>query len=225
MGADEPYAAFRELLEGEQPSLTLWHELCERVDAWEDEDELEDRLGPYLNTLLEGWQPEHRIAHPSWIEKLLEGEHVPQLIITRTLDMRCHHLMLEDAELLAESPELDWITHLNLAYNGLQDEGAISLVQSEHVRNLEWLDLAGNSIDVAGIKALAHSASLRNLKHLDLTGNWVNDDAALDLSQSEHLQNLTALILRGNPIKAEGAKALASSPYLCEPIRHFWQAD
>ena len=47
------------------------------------------------------------------------------------------------------------MTRLNLAYNGLQDEGTIALTESEFVRNLRFLDLSGNSVERDGVIALA----------------------------------------------------------------------
>ena len=225
MSDEDRFEAFRELLEGKSPSLALWRELCERVEVFGDDAALEEELGPKINELIEDWDVCLRSAPATWIDRLLEGEHVSALVITRKLDLRCQHLMFEDAELLAESPELLWISHLNFAYNGLQDEGLTALVKSAYLSNVEWLDLSGNSIEAPGINALAKSPHLKNLKHLDLTGNWVNDAAATYLANSESLQHLETLVLRGNPIKTAGAEALANSPFLSAPIRHFWDEN
>ena len=225
MSDEERFEAFRELLEGKPPSLALWRELCERVEVFADDVALEEEIGPKINDMIEDWDINLRSAPATWIDRLLEGEHVSALIITRKLDLRCQHLMFEDAELLAESPELAWISLLNLAYNGLQDEGLSALVGSEFLANIEWLDLSGNSIEAPGINALAKSPHMTNLRHLDRTGNWVNDAAATYLANSETLKNLETLVLRGNPIREAGAEALANSPFLSAPIRHFWDED
>ncbi|MEM1348463.1 MAG: hypothetical protein AAGI01_07915 [Myxococcota bacterium] len=200
-----------------------WTELCRKIDAWEDPDELENVLLPYVEEHLVDWPEALRQAPSFWIDQLLEGEHVPHFQIVRTLDLRCLNIVLEDAELLAESPEMEHVSHLNLAYNGLQSEGTIALAHAPVVRNLISLDLAGNSIDLAGIVALCSSDNLVNLHHLDLTGNWVDDEGACAIAEAEHFANLETLVLRGNPIHAEGAKALAESSALAESIRKKWR--
>lgn len=225
MGDDQRYDELRELLQDAPPSKKVWQELCDLIEAWEDEDELERDVAPFVDELLTEWSDAQRTAHPLWVERLLEGEHVTPMIIARALDLRCQHLRVEDAELLGESPELLWMTRLNLAYNGLQNEGVIALTASDVIRNLRFLDLSGNSIEAAGIRAIAQCEHLSNLTHLDLTGNWVNDEAAGYLAESEHLANLETLVLRGNPIREDGAAALANSPHLNESIRARWADD
>ena len=209
------------LLKDVPPSRDVWHKLCEWVEA-AAEEELEESLLAHVQTLLSGWPDALRSTPSAWIARLLDGEHVPQMAIAKTLDLRCKRLIQEDAELLSESPELLWITRLNLAYNGLQSGGTRALFKSDVVRNLTLLDLSGNSIESSGIEAIAACEHLSRLEQLDLTGNWVGDDGAAKLASSPHLANLKTLVLRGNPIRKAGAQALASSPHLCEAIRQKW---
>lgn len=213
---------FDDLFEA-QPTLSLWFKLCARVEELGQEVDLEEEIIPMLNERLADWDDAWRVVPPGWIDLLLDGELVPQLRITRHLDLRRRCLSLEDAELLAESHELSDIRLLNLAYNGFQDEGVVVLMGSEYIRNLTFLDLSGNSVETRGIRAIARSPFVSNLRHLDLTGNWINDKGATHLAESEHLANLKRLILRGNPIHEEGAQALASSPHLAETIKKHWR--
>ena len=214
-----------EIIEGtETPSPRAWFALCEALDTWEapSDEALEGIVLPQLNAQLASWPDVMRPTHRPWIDLLIEGEHVTCMMICRALDLRGMHLFLDDAELLAESPELHHIRRLNLAYNGLQDEGTRALVESPFVANLRALDLSGNSVGVEGITALCHSAHLSGLRHLDLTGNWVNDEAATLIANNPHFANLETLILRGNPVRDKGAHALATSEHLCDSIRARW---
>lgn len=222
MDDERQFGDIRSIMQGPM-GPTTWMELCRRLDAWEDPDELEDVLLPYVDDHLGDWPDTLRQAPSFWIDQLLEGEHMPHFKIVRSLDLRCLNIVLEDAELLAESPEVEHILHLNLAYNGLQSEGTIALVNAPVVRHLVSLDLAGNSVDLPGVLALCSSDHLVNLHHLDLTGNWVDDEGACAIAEAAHFENLETLVLRGNPIHAAGAKALAESKTLAESIREKWR--
>ncbi len=218
----EKFSALSALLEA-PPSPGTWRRLCQALEAWPDEASLEQEVLPALQQPLQAWDERARVAPAMWVERLLDGELVPHMAIVRTLDLRCQGLVLEDAELLAESPELEHITRLLLAYNGLQDEGTIALLNANVVRQVTHLDLAGNSVQTAGIRALAESQHMRNLRYVDLTGNWVSDEGAKLLANAQTLSGLETLVLRGNPIREEGSLALASSPYLCAAIRDHWR--
>lgn len=222
--ADEQHLEqIKELLVDATPNRSIWYQLCDMlVDRVSEDGELDESLLATIDELLVEWPDKLRVTPPVWVEKLLEGEHLSQMVITRSLDLRGQQLVLEDAELLAESPELKWITYLNLAYNGMQDDGTAALVSSDVLCNLQFLDLSGNSIEAQGIHALATCEHLKNLRHLDLTGNWVNDEAASYIADSEHFTKLETLVLRGNPIRTAGAKALANSEHLRESIRNLW---
>ena len=222
MDQDDKLGDIRALIEGE-PSLDSWRQLCAALEQWEDEDELEDEILPLVDELLSGWDDALRSAPSYWIDPLLEGEHVPHFKIVRSLDLRCRRLNREDADLLAESPELGNVRWLNLAYNGLQDDGTRVLARAEIMSNVRWLDLAGNSVGLLGIKSLCESEFLGNLEHLDMTGNWVDDDGAVYIADSDKMPNLRRLVLRGNPIHPEGAEALVASPHLHESIKDKWR--
>lgn len=219
---DERLSEIRPLWD-EPFTLKTWRALTEFLEAWEDEDELEDELLPKLQPHLAQWEDHLRRPHPRWVERLLQGEYVPHMRAIRTLDLRCMAIDVEIAEVLSDSTELEQLTRLLLPYNGLQDDGTIRLAGASVLSQLKWLDLAGNSVATEGVVALAESAHMANLEHLDLTGNWVGDQAAKALSSSPHMANLQTLILRGNPIRQEGAKALARSEFLTDAIRSHWR--
>ncbi len=222
MDQDDGLGAIRALIkEGE--SHQAWRDLCAMLEQWEDEDDLEARVLPIVDEMLTGWDDTLRSAPSYWVDPLLDGEHVPHFKIVRALDLRSKHLVLEDAELLAESPELQNIHRLNLAYNGLQDEGTRALVRSEMIANVRWMDLAGNSVGLLGLKCICDSEHMGHLEHLDMTGNWVDDDGAVMLAETDKLPSLRRLILRGNPIHPEGAEAIVASPYLHESIKDKWR--
>ena len=213
-----------EMLRGQQPARSLWLHLCERFQDFEDE-ELIERAAARLEPLLETWSATQRFTPYSWIEYLLEGEPVDWMAIARSLDLRGKRIGYVHADLLSQSPELIHLTHLNMAYNGLQNAGTEALLSEPVIANLTHLDLAGNSVELNGVKAIASCEHLARLTHLDLTGNWVDDEGARALAESPHLSALQSLVLRGNPIKEEGALALAESPHLSEEIKRLWRAD
>ena len=69
------------------------------------------------------------------------------------------------------------------------------------------LDLAYNGIGDEGSRALAQSPNLASLTLLDLGRNRIGDEGARALAQSEHLASLTRLNLWNNDIsKIEGLK-------------------
>ncbi len=222
MDQDSKLGGIREVIE-QGASLKAWREICAMLEQWEDEDDLETRVLPIVDELLIGWDDTLRSAPSYWIDPLLDGEHVPHFKVVRALDLRSKHLVLEDAELLAESPELKYIHWLNLAYNGLQDEGTRALVGSEMIENVRWIDLAGNSVGMMGLRSICNSPYLEHLEHLDMTGNWVDDDGAVIIANSNKMPALRRLILRGNPIHPEGAEALVASEHLHESIKDKWR--
>jgi hypothetical protein len=213
----------RDLAQG-QPSSRAWSILCNKLEKV-PEEALRETYIPALNADLEAasWPDALRVTPESWILRFRDGDSIPAMAIVRTLDMRGRLLNVEDAELFAESPELAYITRLNLAYNGLQDDGTCLLAQSEFLDKLEMLDLAGNSIELRGIRALCDATKLSNLRSIDLTGNWVDERAARLIAESPVFANLEHLILRGNPVRVEGARALSESPHLRESIKCMWR--
>lgn len=213
-----------DLIKDKKPRRSLWLNLCSTFEELQDEQEIEHaarRLEPLLAD--SSWTPVMRFTPDNWVDRLLEGEPLDWMVLTRSLDLRGKQIGYVDADLLSQSPELLHIAHLNLAYNGLQNAGTGALLSSDVLQNLEYLDLSGNSIERDGIEALTNCTHLKNLKHLDLTGNWVDDAAAKMIAECPHFANLEILILRGNPIKADGAKALTESPYLDAHIRQKWE--
>lgn len=211
-----------ELVRGQKPRHTLWLQLCEQMEALSEEDDIK-QAGQRLEPLLADWQPSQRFTPPAWIERLLEGEPLDWMVIVRTLDLRGKQVGYVDADLLSQSPEMMFVEHLNLAYNGLQNAGTQALLSAPVISNLTHLDLAGNSVELPGIEALTSCEHLSKLTYLDLTGNWVDDQAAVLLAQCPHFNNLETLILRGNPVKQAGAEALANSPHLKEEIKKKWR--
>ncbi len=210
-----------ELVRDQKPRRSLWLHLCEIMESLHEEEEIQaatERLEP----LLESWTPAQRFTPEPWIERLLEGEPLDWMAITRTLDLRGKQIGYVDADLLSQSPELLFIEHLNLAYNGLQNSGTQALLSAPVIANLTHLDLAGNSVEFAGVEALTQCEHLSKLTYLDLTGNWVDDQAAELIAQCPYFSNLETLILRGNPVKQAGAEALAHSPHLKEEIKQKW---
>lgn len=212
-----------ELIKDQKPKQSIWTQLCESFEKITDEAEIHHAAEQLEPLLAKDWTYSMRFTPARWIERLLEGDPLDWMIITRSLDLRGKRIGYVDADLLSQSPELLHIRHLNLAYNGLQNAGTRALISTDVVRNLTYLDLSGNSIEFGGIEAMVQCSYLSGLKHLDLTGNWVDDAAAKLIANCEHFSNLETLILRGNPVKQDGAEALSNSPYLNDSIKDKWK--
>ena len=76
----------------------------------------------------------------------------------------------ESARMLAESPYVQNIKHLDLRCANLGNEGAKYIFQSPYLQNLTRLDLLLNGITDTGIQSFA-SSNLSRLEHLDLSCN------------------------------------------------------
>ncbi|MFO0847159.1 MAG: TIGR02996 domain-containing protein [Gemmataceae bacterium] len=79
---------------------------------------------------------------------------------------------------------------------------------------LEMLDLAFNGIWDQGVAELAESSTVRGLRELGLASNGISDGGAVALSRSPYLGRLESLDLNDNPITASGVRSLLGSPSL-----------
>jgi uncharacterized protein (TIGR02996 family) len=144
----------------------------------------------------------------------------PVLASLRRLELRGNEQLGDwGAELLAQSPGLANLTHLDLVSTALGADGARALAASENLGRLECLELGwdlgwGNRVTGAGVQALVTSPHLRSLKSLPLKNNPIGDEGAIALAGWPGLRYLTDLDLGSCQIGPKGAAALAASPHL-----------
>ncbi|KAL0250901.1 hypothetical protein GEMRC1_000115 [Eukaryota sp. GEM-RC1] len=106
------------------------------------------------------------------------------------------------------------VTHINLRYNSIGDEGAIALAETLKVNTgLTSLVLSRNFIGDEGVKALADALKVNKvLKSLDLFNNLVSAEGARALAEALKVNVvLTHINLSHNTFGTEGARALAEA--------------
>jgi uncharacterized protein (TIGR02996 family) len=135
----------------------------------------------------------------------------PALTSLTHLDLRNNSLGAAGARALAESPYLQSLTYLSLSHNNIRDTGASAIASSPHLKRLRELHLAQNAIGGPGLKALAGSADLARVRKLDLAGNFIGGDSVRALAESTRLSGLTCLDLSDACLEEDAARALAAS--------------
>jgi uncharacterized protein (TIGR02996 family) len=142
-----------------------------------------------------------------WAATLAESPHLAQLA---SLCLDETHLG-EGVRKLAASPFLVGLVSLDLAGNGINDEGA-AVLAAANLPRLRRLGLADNVLRAAGAEHLIHAPWMRHLRSLDLGRNILGPAGARLLAGAAHLTALTHLDLRLNGVRNEGARALIDSP-------------
>jgi uncharacterized protein (TIGR02996 family) len=150
-------------------------------------------------------------VHPTSLRVLLETLTSAHL---QALYLRGIRAESTDVKLLASSPHLASLRHLDVSSNNLRDTGTMALVESAYLTRLRVLDLAGNGIGGRGLQAVAESAHFDRLRTIHLGGNFIGTDSVRVLSESPHLRNLTRLDLSDAFLEEESAHALASAANL-----------
>jgi uncharacterized protein (TIGR02996 family) len=115
---------------------------------------------------------------------------------------------------LADSPLIEQLTELRLAYGRIGPEGAEALAATRRPTRLENLNLLQAGLGDRGAIALARSPIAARLLILDLSHNDISEEGASALAASPHLGRLETLELFGQPIGDEAVVALARSPHL-----------
>jgi hypothetical protein len=138
----------------------------------------------------------------------------PALAGLEHLDLSSSRADIAGAESLAASPFLANLSTLVLDSNTLLNKGARALASSPFLTRLGCLGLRKTELHDDGVRALARSANLAGLTVLDLGGNnRVGEAGVRALAQSPHLAGLRALSLRGIPLTPAAVGALAGSPH------------
>jgi uncharacterized protein (TIGR02996 family) len=135
---------------------------------------------------------------PAGIQRLVESAHLPPL--TR-LALPCQDseaesgLGAEGARVIARSPRLADLRHLDLSWDFIEDEGVAELLSSPHIGRLESLDLSRCDFSEKGVHDLCSSPSLAGLETLALSDNDLGERWAEQLCGSPHLKRLRSLSL------------------------------
>ena len=124
----------------------------------------------------------------------------------------------EGAQLLAESPRVANLLHLDLGYTTLTAKGLVMLGKSPHLTRLRHLNIEGNKVGDAGIQLLAKSPILAGLRVLNLARTEMKDAGARAIIDSSHLTHMRQLKLNGNKLKATTREALETRfrPSVCQ---------
>lgn len=132
----------------------------------------------------------------------------------RRLSLRRNSIGPEGAAVLAGSPHLANLTHLDLAYCELTAPTGQHLASSPHLRRLERLDLHFNTFNRPGAEALAASPILATVQELEIGFNEITDAGLRALARSPHLTNLRHLNVSHSYLRKNGLSGLIASPLL-----------
>ena len=128
--------------------------------------------------------------------------------------------------LLAASPHLGNLTHLNLLASPIGDAGMAALCRSRLAHTLRRVEFPNTDLGDDGVIALAGSPLLAHLHgpRLNLMMNRIGDDGLKALAASEHLLRFRELVLRENAVGDAGVEALAASPFAANlQFLDFWR--
>lgn len=129
------------------------------------------------------------------------------------LDLAFNRLHDAGVQRLQES---NWpmLESLSLNANGIGPDGATHLSTWESLARLTSLSLSVNRLGVIGVQRLAASMLLGNLRHLDLSSNQITAAGANNIADSDFLPKLAELSLRSNQITEDAMQAILKSPKL-----------
>jgi uncharacterized protein (TIGR02996 family) len=123
----------------------------------------------------------------------------------------------EAAEAIAKNfPEL---RHLDLALNGVGEDGAIAIAESKSLRHLQYLDLSSCELGYSSLAgALINSPKLPALRVLNLDNNYLLGPDVESLAGPGRGPGLRVLEVGDGELTAEGLEALAR----CPAVRGLW---
>jgi uncharacterized protein (TIGR02996 family) len=151
---------------------------------------------------------------PDWLRRLLESA---QLSALTSLILggygRGNQLTESDLALLAATPSLNSLTHLELACCGITADGFRALAKATGLPALRHLSAGWNSGGAEGLPALVASPLLGRLDKLDLSASGFAAADAVALAASPHLDRLRCLNLTQCYLEAEEAKAIAKARF------------
>ena len=232
----ERFGELRSVLHQAHPTQKDWTQLCRLIDEQERQI-VEGSVLSYIRDLLETW-PEHlRIAPVSWLEAALPDHDKPILSLARVLpahppwsvevyeDLFYHpnlqtcrrfiarggRLAPEVLRVLAESPLVEKLTHIDVSNNHLR-QGVRVLFEYGRFESLVSFDASGNPLSADDLWTLAHNETLNALKTLIFSRCQINTAALQWLCQCDRLATLEHLDLSGNLLDLPAAELIAEAP-------------
>lgn len=193
-----------------QPSAERWVALCQLLLSWPEED-LQQRVLPYVDNHLEQWPSHLKITPKGWIARLNQGVNISALSIVKHIHATGHQ---PTGLLLAQLAELDAITDiesLTLREN-LAPEDFEYFHNWPTLPHLNQLTLQNHQMNTQTIDRLIETfGASRRLQHLDLSHNRMAPSALNALvSNLQHWPTLHSLQLQGNQADEQTGQLLAN---------------
>jgi Ran GTPase-activating protein (RanGAP) involved in mRNA processing and transport len=132
----------------------------------------------------------------------------------RVLDLRNCNIQSTEAAALADAFQriTNEITTVNVAYNNIGDDGAVSLALAfKIVTSLTSVDLSTNAIGDAGAVLFAEAFKASAVEYLDFSGNSIGDKGAASFAEAFKSSAVAYLDFSGNSIGDIGASSLAEA--------------
>lgn len=199
-----------------------WNKICRILDAWPGVDNMREEVIPYLASALSGAKldPEKQtlFAPASWIHRAFAGEELPQLALSRAIDIPIE-LLLEHGSWGPLSDKLSHIELIEINAYDKRDEPFLSKLELEKFPALTGLVLQWSNMEDKGARFLARSEGTKRLVHLDLCGCHLGASGVRLLGEAPWFSQLEWLSLEWNRLEAEGIRELSKMPTF-ERLRH-----
>lgn len=206
----ERFGEVRALLQ-EAPSEAAWTRLCALLEGCE-RDALTEEILPYCAQHLQRWPDALRVVRRPEVERLVGGQPVNHWTLARALDVAEMRKIasffdgLAERDALSELRQVSFsncqmgpealrrlmallpsqtLTHLDLSYNAMGEQGAAVLAEVEAFPRLEVLNLRRNKIKAKGAAALHVVPLFSTLRELDLGYNALGKTHAATIFSSE----------------------------------------
>lgn len=230
MSENTRFGEIRSLLHGEGTAST-WAALCALVDLC-DQNELTDRIIPYIKAHLDRWPVELRIAPRRWSERLEHDLPIERLSLASELVLYASRSTLRavnNDENHAQHPQLEGLlargAHLRpkrLGIHGRLSEQHIKALGSarELLAGLEMLHIEKSQLGDGVIDWLVGQAATTNLEELHLPHNRLGRAGLGLLCESSGLPKLHTLRLDHNNPGPLIAEELLRAPWAGQ-LEHF----
>ena len=201
-------------------SRSRWMELTHLLDAFAPRI-LVERVIPYVNSSAKDWPDDYRVAPRRWIERLREGEEVPQLACAREIIWQGITNSLvgeEDVPELLETREQAAMplqaSDIMIKVDPLGFDGAVALERSGCLASITRLSLPRNQLERGGLRIMSSAlAAAPNLRVLDLSGCRLGPKDMASLVSHGGFERLEVLDLENNSLDSMGARHLLSRPW------------
>lgn len=200
------------------PTVSRWIELCQLLDAFEAKT-LSGRVMPYVNGSMSAWPDAYRVAPRRWIERIREGEEIPQLACAREIIWRGITNALVGEEDFAGlidlpgSPTLE-ASDIMVTVDPLGFDGVVAIERSGCLEHISRLSLPRNQLERGELRVLAGALAVApELKTLELAGCGLGPRDIEALVRRPGFEKLEVLDLEDNRIDSLGLRHLLSRPW------------